>query len=87
MRYLAVVVDLRFHLHHALLAFLGAGHQHHGLKQQLVAGLDAGVCRVLVILDRAILGTPGVLLAGARELAGTQILLLPHLWSLLRTWC
>ena len=60
--YLAVVVDLRFHLHHALLAFLGAGHQHHGLKQQLVAGLDAGVRRVLVILDRAILGTPGVLL-------------------------
>ena len=85
--YLAVVVALRFLLHHALLARLGAGHQHHGLKQRLVAGLHAGVRRVLVILDRAILGTPGVLLAGARELEGPQILLLPHVWSLLGTWC
>ena len=85
--YLAVVVDLRFHLHHARLAFLGAVHQHWELEQQPVAGLDAGVRRDLVILDRAILGTPGVLLAGARELVGPQILLLPHVWSLLGTWC
>ena len=68
--YLAVVVDLRFHLHHALLACLE-------LEQRPVAGLDAGVRRVLVILDRAILAAPGVLLAGARELVGPQILLLP----------
>ena len=79
--YLGDVVALRFHLQHANLAHLG------GLEQQLVAGLDAGVRRVLVILDRGILGTPGVLLAGTRELVGPQRLLLPHIWSLLGTWC
>ena len=85
--YLAVVVDLRFHLHHALLARLGAVHQHRGLEQQPVAGLHAGVRSVLVILARGILGAPRVLLTGARELAEPQILLLPHVWSLLGTWC
>ena len=75
--YLGVVVDLRFHLHHDHLASLGTGHQHRGVEQQLVAGLDAGV---LVVLVRGILGAPGVLLAGAaRELAGSQIILLPHM--------
>ena len=83
--YLAVVVDLRFHLHHALLARLGAGHQHRGLEQQPVARLHAGVRSVLVILVCGILGAPRVLLAGGRELAGPQILLLPHVWSLLGT--
>ena len=59
--YLANVVALRFHLQHANLAHLG------GLEQQLVAGLDAGVRRVLLILVRETLRAPGVLLAGAGD--------------------
>ena len=74
--HLGVVVALGLHLHHARLASLGAWHQYRGLEQQPVAGLDAGVLRVLVILVRGILGAPGVLLAGAGELARPQILLL-----------
>ena len=78
--HLGVVVALGLHLHHARLASLGAWHQYRGLEQQPVAGLDAGVLRVLIILVRGILGAPGVLLAGAaRELAGSQIILLPHM--------
>ena len=50
--HLGVVVALRLHLHHACLTRLGAWHQHRGLEQQPVAGLDAGVLRVLVILVR-----------------------------------
>ena len=68
--HLGVVVALGLHLHHARLASLSARHQHRGLEQQPVAGLDAWVLRVLVIMVRGILGAPGVLLAGAGELAG-----------------